>query len=769
MMRPPPAIPFWSPVPLYIYRCRTPGKRQNAQIEFLEKSTANFSQKIWLTATEGCPTRSNDKSLKGEFPPRACMACGRWHDFFPPMSWSSPFWFTFCVSCAIFLGGTSLGGLLNAITSTLELRYKVSSTDIGFLYSFYNVFGVLGYAIFPYFVQKNRFQWLARGCLLVGVANLLFGSVQFFGPPYTPASLQEPMVATSSVSSSSSLQLCGAPVPLAPLACHGAKEHLQEAHGPRRLFWYFFLFRGLQGIGNIVIWSLSVALVNEKAGPVKAPVYLAAIYFFAGLGGAAGFLIQTLSLKKWVDVGTAPPAGWTTDSPGWVGRWWEGFLICGFLQIVISPLFYCFFYEDQTQEQAGPADNTAEKEDTLTTPLLSDESGTRPSTQPNKNWWRSMRMILCNVPYILVAFGNGLLQLASAMTPFFPKVLQSMYDINPSRASFYNALITPGGLIGILSGGVLCRLFFQTGKQQIKFVLLCKLGALACGAVFFLRCPFYPVVGVNTLDDTAPSSHHSLFAPRVHRSPQTPFAAFQRPCNQHCGCESQPFVHNPICGADGLTYANPCYAGCTNYSVVTGQYNHCQCVSSPSSSSSSSSPSSSSSSSPSSSSSSISFTTSTASALSDPIRLGSSEMGSCAGQVDCHNLLYAFVAGLMGCYFFGAASNGPSTASTLRLIPRSEQAVAVGISLSIRKSIGNLPGPLLIGLILDHVCDLPAMDQCGKKQKNCWYYHRANMATSLGLYWVLFASLGVFFIFLGYVLYPEDEFPIRQPALDLGN
>ncbi|MGH0173529.1 UNVERIFIED_CONTAM: hypothetical protein FKN15_066178 [Acipenser sinensis] len=111
--------------------------------------------------------------------------------------------------------------------------------------------------------------------------------------------------------------------------------------------------------------------------------------------------------------------------------------------------------------------------------------------------------------------------------------------------------------LGMLLGGYLVK------KCNLSPVGIVKLGMTAnvlCSAAFvfllFLGCETGPVAGVTAdyINGTEWNFPRNLSAW----------------CNEGCGCSFETLI--PICGADGITYLSPCFAGCIdkpfNVSVV---------------------------------------------------------------------------------------------------------------------------------------------------------------------------------------------------------
>lgn len=134
-------------------------------------------------------------------------------------------------------------------------------------------------------------------------------------------------------------------------------------------------------------------------------------------------------------------------------------------------------------------------------------------------------------------------------------------------------------------GGYLVKKLKLCCSGIIKFCLVATSIAAVFTLCFLLNCPNVSFAGLTTSysatsealfgSNDNPYNNESEFERYFQPSSSI---SFDNQCNRKCSCSKS--VYEPICGADGLLYYSPCYAGCSvetslDYSKV---YQNCDCI-----------------------------------------------------------------------------------------------------------------------------------------------------------------------------------------------
>ncbi|XP_065742684.1 solute carrier organic anion transporter family member 1C1 isoform X3 [Phocoena phocoena] len=575
-----------------------------------------------------------------------------------------------CGELKVFLGALSFvyfakalaEGYLKSTITQIERRFDIPSSLVGVIDGSFEIGNLLVITFVSYFGAKlHRPKIIGAGCLIMGVGTLLIAMPHFF-----------------------------------------MEQYRYERYSPfsNSTFSISPCFLGSNSPLPISVMEKSQSKINNGC-----------VQTVAIIGPIFGFLLGSLCAKLYVDIGfvNLDHITITPKDPQWVGAWWLGYLIAGSISLLAAVPFWYLPKSLPRPRSREDSNSSSEK-----SKFIMDDPTDYQTPLGEKA--KIMEMARDFLPSLKSLFGNPVyfLYLCAStvqfnslfgMVTYKPKYIEQHYGQSSSKANFVIGLINiPAVAFGIFSGGIVMKKFRISVCGAAKLYLGSSvLGYLLFLSLFALGCENSDVAGLTvSYQGTKPVSYHER--------------ALFSDCNSRCKCSETKW--EPMCGANGITYASACLAGCqtSTGSGKTTIFNNCTCVGIATSESGNS----------------------------------SGMVGRCQKDNGCPQMfLYFLVISVITSYTLSLGGI-PGYILLLRCIKPQLKSFALGIYTLAVRVLAGIPAPVYFGVLIDTSCLKWGFKRCGSRGSCRLYDSNAFRHMYLGLTMILgtmsiFLSIAVLF------------------------
>nr|XP_006816208.1 PREDICTED: solute carrier organic anion transporter family member 1B3-like [Saccoglossus kowalevskii] len=230
-----------------------------------------------------------------------------------------------------------------SITS-LQIRYGLSSSFIG-IYNLLNMtvltLSVIVVTLLGGRPNSHKPRWVAGGMFLCAIGFFMKSVTQFSSPLYDyQQNLRVERGDPSSHELCSDSDLNNSYNFLDYERCSDTDSSRSIIPIGSEMVILLLIGNALIGCGNIPIFILGIAHIDDNVSKEKSPLYMGIFFATFGMGSVVGMPIASYFTNIYVDFYRVDGVDIDPSDPRWVGAWWLGYIIIFLTTLVISCLLF---------------------------------------------------------------------------------------------------------------------------------------------------------------------------------------------------------------------------------------------------------------------------------------------------------------------------------------------------------------------------------------------------------------------------------------------
>ena len=310
------------------------------------------------------------------------------------------------------------------VISSLERRYRFSSTAASLIISVFDMAVVISVIVISYFGEKaHKPRWVGIAFCIQGIGAFVFALPQFIFGKY-----QVGLTVESSFE-----------------ACNDTLEYVPECSAGNSIAYALLILGNtIIGIGAAPLFTIGLTFIDDIVYPKWVAIHIGLFQVSTIVGPAFGVGIGSVMLRIYVDPGEATTL--TEGDPSWVGAWWLGFLLVCIISILCSIPFFLY---------PRVLDNShlvmKERQKQMTETYKGKFGEEKSFLEQVKAFPYHLCGLFKSKTWVFLTIGVSVLFLSlDGLVSFAPKYIESVYRIPPSTAGLIVGAMGKCGILHVL-------------------------------------------------------------------------------------------------------------------------------------------------------------------------------------------------------------------------------------------------------------------------------------------------------------------------------